>query len=871
MIARPPKWIIKVLTAICPDHLQDEIEGDFFEHYSYLYSRKGSSYANRKSIGFLLLSAPRLISKRKYYNSINLDMLRNYVIVAFRNLKRQLGYSLINIFGLAVGLACCLLIGIYVLHELSFDKFHTDADSLFRVNIAYESSGISGKGYTTPTALLPSLKREFNEVEAGTRVYNIAMFSPVIVEYDDNKFQEEQFMFADSTFFDVFSFQLLIGNPNSALTKPRSVLLTESSVEKYFGDEDPSGKSIKVDGRDYLITGIMKDIPDNSHLQFDFLASFTSIRASQSEIWGSANYATYVKMRSGASIDKIEEAAAAAAMKQLGEYLGDTKITFDFMKLTDIHLRSDIPDEMQPQNDIKYIYVLSLVGLLILVIACINYMNLSTARSMERAREVGMRKVLGAVRRQVFYQFIGESTIITCLSLVIALVIVNISLPTFNQLTAKQLVVSDIFSGELVIGIIGIFLLVSFLAGAYPALTLSSFDPGSVLKGSFKRSKSGNLVRRILVVIQFGISIFLIIGTLVIYKQLSFMRDKKLGYNNENVLIIPTDNEVNDKFERIRTVLESRSDVSGVSIASESPTEINGGYTIEIPGLTDDPVSLNAVTVDRDFVKNMGMRLISGRHFTDADVESSTKGKREDRFYGFIVNQELLRTVFSNEEDIIGMRAELNGRVGEIIGVVEDFHFTSLHRKINPLILMVEPSQYNKLFIRIKPENIQQTLISLEDDWKEIIGGRPFIFEFMDDEYDSLYNQEMRLSRVFTFFAILAVVIACLGLFGLVSFAVEQRNKEIGVRKVLGATVPGLFLLVSKDFSKLVLIAFFVSAPLSYWLLNNWLGDFEYRTDVGILPIILAIVLSMAVALLTVSYQSIKAAQRNPADTLRSE
>jgi len=868
---QPPKWITYFLSRVCPDALQDEIIGDMHEYYAYLVKTKGYKTAKRRMVGFMLASTPRLLLNRRYHKPTSIDMLRNYIVIALRNIRRQWGYSLINIFGLAVGLACCLLIGIYVNHELSYDQFHAKADQLYRVNVTYSTAGQSSKMYMTPTALLPNMKREFNEVKNGARVFNVGIFSPKVLQKGNVKYQEERFFYVDSAFLDLFSFQLIKGNPNKALSAPNSIVITEATAQKYFGDDEPMGEFIKVDGKDYTITGVLQNIPNNSHLQFDVLASFSSLRVASKEIWGSANYATYVELAEGANPEVLAQNVQQMVTKKLGDSMGDLQIQFELMPLTDIHLYSDVPNEIQPQNDIRYIYVISVVGLLILIIASINYMNLATARSAERAREVGMRKVLGAVRNQLFYQFIGESLILTIIASILALLIVSMFLAPFNDLTGKLLEFKDVFNSTILLGVGAIVLLVSFFAGAYPALSLASFVPAKVLKGRFTRSRSGNLMRQMLVVFQFSISIFLIIGTLVIYKQLSYMRDKKLGYNKENVMILPTDREVNKNFSTLKNVLERRNDVLGLASASESPTEINGGYSLKLPGLLNDPVSINAVSVDPGFVQTMGIGLSAGRDFNENDLKLSTLEDYEKREYNFLVNEQFLKHVMLSPDEAVGREASLNGRNGKIVGIIDDFHFASLHSKISPLVLFLEPTQFNKLFIRIKPQSMQKTLMAIENEWKQIVPGRPFVFQFMDDEYEALYKNEARLSKVFTLFAVLAIIIACLGLFGLVSFAVEQRQKEIGVRKALGASVSSLFLLISMDFSKLVLISFVIAAPLGYWVMNNWLTDFEYRVSVGFLPIILAVVCTLLVAFLTVSYQSMKAAFINPAETLRAE
>lgn len=802
-------------------------------------------------------------------------MLKNYFKIAARNLVKKFGYSFINIFGLAVGLACCLLLTLFIMDERSYDKFHKDADNIYRANMMYNYGGRSGKMYHTPTALLPNILREFSEVKTGTRLFDVSIFSPVVVQMADKQFQENKFLYADSTFFDVFSFPLVHGDPDKVLAAPNSVVLTQSTAKNYFGNENPIGKVLKINNsQEFQVTGVALDLPHNSHFHFDFLASFNSLAASKSEVWYSANYATYIVFDNPENKTKIESGVSEMAQRQMGEHFtkeGNT-LAFDMMPVTDIHLYSDLPVEFEPQGDIKTIYIFGLIGLLILTIACINYMNLATARSADRAREVGMRKVLGAHRQQLFYQFMGESLIITTISAILAFAFVGVVLTPFNAFTGKIFTIADLFSQPIVVGAAVAVLLVSLLAGAYPALSLSSYEPGSVLKGSFKRSSKGGLLRQLLVVVQFSVSIFLIIGTLVIYKQLNFMRETRLGYEKVNVLILPTDREVNKNFDRIKSQLESRPDVIGVSIASENPANINGGYTVHVEGMeSDKTISVNAVTVDKDFISNMGMSLAHGKDFTEADVERSTKAVVEEREYSFIVNEQLLKDVFISPDEAIGLKTSLNGRSGRIVGVVNDFHFSSLKNKINPLVLFIEPAQYNEIFIKIKPDNISETLAGIGNDWKTLVPHRPFDYRFLDQEYDALYKSELRLGNIFTLFAVLAIVIACLGLLGLVAFTVEQRTKEIGIRKVLGATLTGLFILVSKDFTRLVIIAFLIAAPLGYYLMTQWLSEFEYKVNIGIAPVAVAIVVTLFLSLVTISFQSIKAALMNPVDTLRNE
>ncbi|UII32363.1 ABC transporter permease [Fulvivirga ulvae] len=802
-------------------------------------------------------------------------MFKNYFKIAVRNLINKSGYSFINIFGLAVGLSCCLLLVLYITDERSYDRFHEQSENIYRVNATYEYGGSSAKMYNTPTALLPGILREFSEVKTGTRLFDVSIFSPVVVQYNLQKFQEKKFFYADSTFFNVFSFEMIQGNPSTALVQPNSLVITESAAKKYFGDTNPMGKVLKINNtQDFQVTGVVEDTPNNSHFHFDFLASFYSLNASKSETWYSANYATYIVFENTASQHKLEKEITTFVTAQLGEEFASSGYSFsyDLMPITDIHLYSDVQAEMEPQGSIENVYIFTVIGILILLIACINYMNLATARSADRAREVGMRKVMGAFKKQLFYQFMGESVIITLLATAISIVIVSMVLGPFNAFTGKTLTTDHLLAPNILTGLSAIVIVVSLLAGAYPALSLASFQPGDVLKGSFRRSAKGNLLRKMLVVVQFSISIFLIIGTLVIYKQLNFMRDKKLGYNKENVLVISTDKEVNKNFERIKQQLEAKPDVLGVSIVSENPANINGGYSIHVEGMEGEKtLSVNAVTVDKDFVSNLGMEMIEGKPFTEADTERSTREDSNDREYSFLVNEELARQILLSPEDIVGRRAMLNGRNGIVKGVLSDFHFSSLKNKINPLVLFIEPAQYNEILIRIKPADMERTLASVGALWAELVPHRPFDYRFLDQEYQKLYDNELRLGDIFTLFASLAIIIACLGLFGLVAFTVEQRTKEIGIRKVLGATIANLFLLVSTDFTRLVLLAFLITAPLAYYAMSQWLSDFEYRVTVGLLPVLVAIFLALLLSLITISYQSVKAALMNPVDTLRNE
>jgi len=868
----------KIISWWCAADYREEVLGDLEEEFYKAVDERGLVKAKKMYWWTATKSLRPYLRKSnqqtQYYNNSNpIDMFKNYFKIAIRSMLKQRLYAGINVIGLGIGLACCLLIGMFINHELSYDRFHENAGNIHRVELNYSYSGMTGKTAMTPTALLPTLNREFTTIESGTRVFRVGMFSPIAIQNGKDQYQEEGFLYVDSTFFDVFTFPLISGTPDRVLSEPYSIVLSESTANRYFGSTDVVGNSLLVSNTEYLITGVVEDVPNNSHLTFDMLGSFSSLSAAKKEIWGSANYTTYVALNEKSDVAQLTSDFNGRLTEWMdpGYFLGGNESSYNFKPIKDIHLRSEIEAELEPQGSIKYVYIFGLIGLLILIIACVNYMNLATARSADRSREVGMRKVLGAIRKQLFYQFIGESFVVTMLAIVVALVLVNFLLPSFNMLTGKVLSMSALLSPVFLIGILGVILIVGFMAGAYPALALSGFKPVDVLKGSSFKSRSGVWVRKSLVIFQFGISIFLIIGTMVIYKQLNFMSNKKLGYSKDNVLVIPIDRKIRNEYDQIKTELLGQQDVVNVSVGSDSPAEVMGGYSIAVEGMSDKAnLGINAVTVDKDFVKTMEMEIIAGTDFTDSDVQLSTLEKRDDRQYAFIVNEELLKQLYIAVDEAVGLKAQINGRMGEIRGVVKDFHFAPLHKKINALAMFIEPAQYNLMLIKVKSDRMIETMENLGSSWKTLVPHRPFEYEFLDQEYARLYSSEQRLGKIFTVFASLAIVIACLGLFGLISFTAIQRSKEIGVRKVFGASVSGLVMLISADFAKLVLVAFLLAAPLGYYAMDTWLQDFEYRISVGLVPIFASVVLAVLIAFLTISYQAIKSALLNPADVLKN-
>lgn len=797
-------------------------------------------------------------------------MIKNYLSIAFRSLVKYKFFTILNIAGLTTGLAACLLLATWIRHELSYDNFHDKSDRLYRVSLEYSFGGQRAKTAVSPTALLPTLQRSFPEVEGGVRFYNPANYNPYIVRYENKVFQEKKFLYADSTFFDIFSFDVYAGTRQHLLTKPNSIVLTRSAARKYFGEADPVGKAIEVnDGNEYLVTGLVEDAPDNSTIQFDFIASFSSLAASRDVIWWSANYQTYIVLHESSDISALSKKTQDIVQEALADELGNPGdyVKYNFMPMRDIYLRSDVQEPV-PVGSMQYVFIFGAVAVLVLLIACINYVNLATARSAERAREVGIRKVIGAERRQLFMQFIGESLVITLLSMCLAIFLSKVALPAFNELTGKSFNSSVLFAPSTLAFYILSSLLLAFAAGAYPALAITSFNPAEVLKGNFRTSRKGLWLRKSLVVFQFCISVVLVIGTLVVHKQLSFIQNRELGYKRDNIIVIPLDNKTIDRYPQIKTEVLRNSIALNIGRASESPTSINAGYSISAEGTGNSAgMIVTANSVDETFIPTMGMKLISGRNFTDADMKRAAT----DTLYSFILNESALKEIGLTPDEAIDVHVNMNGIKGSIIGVVKDFHFASLQKRIAPLVLFNDPDNYNYLFLALKPGNPAPAISTIRGVMQNLAPHRPFEFVFLDEQYNQMYNNEQRLGRIITTFACMAIVIACLGLLGLVAFAASQKTKEIGIRKVMGATPANIVLLITREFAKLVVVGIALGLPLAFWSMDRWLEGFAYRTNVGALPLLLSSGLCLLISFGAASYQAIQASLLDPATTLRSE
>jgi putative ABC transport system permease protein len=795
-------------------------------------------------------------------------MIRNYFKIALRHLGKNKLYAFVNIFGLAVGITSCLLIGIYIWQELSYDKFHKKADRIARVTWEYNFGDADTKTVTTGTRVGPELARRFPEVKSYIRLLKY----PRVLSYGDKMFDEQNFLYADSAFFSVFSFPLLEGNPKTVLDAPDKMVITESMSKKYFGTEKPIGKTIKVGGtKDFLVTGIAADAPDNSQIKFDFVGTFTSLNASKTEKWNEANYITYLLMGDKHQFNglqsKINNYINQVAKDEM-KLPANQFMAYHLEPLTKVHLHSKL-DGLEPNNNIIYIYIMAIVAVLILLIACVNYTNLSTAQSAKRSAEISMRKVMGARRNQVFYQFISESFLLTLCAILLALAITVLLLPYFNQLSGKNLQVTNLLRPVTAVILFFLAIIIALLAGAYPALVLANSKLIQVLKSGFTFTGSDGL-RKSLIVFQFVISIFLIISTIIILQQLSYIRNKDLGYNKEQVVVLPVDRQISERYDDIKKAMAANQEVLSVAGAYEEPTHIDWGdgiYSKE----NNKEITVNALPVDEDIVKTLGLKIIAGSDYNLIDVKQfDTSNNGDDLRYTFMLNESAVKALGWTPQEAIGKTIE-KGREGVVKAVVKDFHFRSLHEPINPLVIFMDKRLVGSMFVKLSGNNIPLALKNLEKTWKERIQHRPFEYHFLDDDYAALYKTEQRTAGIFSSFSMLAILLACLGLFALTAYAMAQRTKEIGIRKILGATIPDILRLVSKDFLKLVLIALIIAVPIAWFAINKWLAGFSYRIDVHWWVFVVAGMVILVIAFVTISMQAIKTAIANPVKSLRTE
>jgi len=797
-------------------------------------------------------------------------MLKSFIKIAWRNLRKNKLYTFVNILGLTIGIASCILIGLYVTHELGYDRFNQRADRIARITMEFTDGTTVDRSALSGTKVGPQFQRTFPAITAYTRTI---LYTPTI-SVEDRTFNESRFLFADSAFFNIFSFPLIKGNPSTALSAPNQVVLTESMAKKYFPGQDPIGKTIKVNNaREYTITGIANDAPDNSQVQFNFIASFTSLPSSKQEIYWTANYTTYLLLARPEDMGAVQKQITAymqtpAVRKEAGE---KSHLTYHLEPLTSVHLHSSL-DGLEPNGNITYIYILSAIAVLILIIACVNYTNLATAQSQGRTGEISIRKVLGAGKGQLFRQYLGESILLTFMALVLAVFVSIQLLPLLNNVSGKSLTAYSLLKPLPVLTLLLLGLVVSFLAGAYPAFVLSSIRLMNILKSGFRMSSSGGNLRKSLIVVQFVISVCLMISTMVILQQLSYIRNKKLGYDKDHVLVLPASDEIHTRYDAVKAAVKQIPQVVDAGGASGTPVYV--GWTDGLSAVTETGnknFTVKAIPCDADFVKTLGMQLVAGEQFTPGDAHLMTIPDTSKNFrYTFILNESAVKALGWTPQQAIGRTVE-KYYPGTVRAVVKDFHFSSMHEAISPLILFLDTQWVNNIYVKVSGKDIPGTIARLQTIWKEYSPHHPFEYHFLDEDYNTLYKTETRTGQLFGTFSITAILLACLGLFALAAFTTAQRTKEIGIRKVLGASLTSLAGMLSKDFLKLVVIASLIALPLSWWAMDKWLQEFVYHINLSWWMFAAVILLALLIALVTVSFQAIRAGLANPVESLRSE
>jgi putative ABC transport system permease protein len=784
-------------------------------------------------------------------------MLWNYIKISFRKFRRQKFYSLLNIFGLATGMATVILIMLYVLDELSYDKFHAHEKDLYRV---VENQYYSGQPVfpvaVTPGPLAEALKDDFAEVEMATRVHS-AWNS---FQYEEARFDDHG-IYVDNDFFRMFSFPLLRGDTATVLKEINAIVLTQALAEKLFGNEEPVGKTVTVNRKHQaMVTGILKNIPKNSHLRFNFAMPMaqrlTEVKAFRDD-WGSNGLYTYVKLFSDASPGHLNSQIQKYLKKKIERSITDLYL----QPVSDIHLGEvSFVADLGGKGNKEYVRIFSIVAAFILVIACINFMNLATARAMKRAREVGLRKTIGAFRYQLIFQFLGESVMVALVAMCISLLMVDLLLAPFNTLTQKSLAIDyTAFSRAGIIPMcFGATVITGLLAGSYPAVFLSGFQPAQVLKGSSAGTRGGSTFRKALVVVQFSISIVMICGTMVIYSQMQYIRNRNLGWERENMILIPN----SQNYRTLKSQLLSHAQIKAVSASNQHPSYVqNSTSGIEWKGKSEEDVVLFHVQgVDYDYVETMKIELVMGRSFSKASPADTLST---------IINEEAMK-VLGFENPIGEHLSAGEDEIFTIVGVAKNFHFKSVHDKIEPLLLYIEREDFSNTLVRIEG-NPEEAVRSIEQEWKAVNPDQLFSYSFMNEDFDNLYRSESQTGIIFRYFSALAIVISCLGLFGLAAFTVEQKSREYGIRKVFGASVSRLFYLASSQFLFLVILAFFISVPIAWFWMRQWLSAFAYHVELSWVVFLTSGLLAVLIALITVSYQAGKVGFINPAKTLRNE
>lgn len=796
-------------------------------------------------------------------------MFKNYLKIAFRNISRYKGYSFINIFGLAIGIICCIFIFLYVHHEMSYDRYHADHNRIFRVAEDIQTKTANRIFAPVSPPLAPALKENFPQVEYAGRIMNL---SQRLVKYQDKIFYESNGFAADQEVLHIFTIPFLKGNPSKALVRPKTLVITKGTAVKYFGNDDPLGKTLKLNEQEYEVTGVVENPPANTHWKYNFLIPLKDYEKSPFMTnWHATMAYTYIKLAPDANANDFEKQVRHIADKYVGIKLKTWGEVYRYFlqPISDIHLYSHIRYEIESPGNPNMIIIFSTVGLLVLLIACINFINLTTARSGNRAKEVGLRKVVGGQRKQLILQFVGESFILALAALIAAMSFTGLIIPLFNNLLGTQFAPSSLYQLPVLLAMLALVLFIGLAAGLYPAFIQSGFKPASVLKASLGTGSTKSLLRKILVVMQFSISIILIIVTIGVHQQLQFMKHQYLGFDKEQKLVIPFGGgiSIEKNYNMVKNQFLKHSGILNATTSSNVPGRGVSNFAIKLVGEQDDKnQSMFHLYYDPDFIPNYNIKMVAGRGF---DKEMATDEKKTClinraalKAFGWPFPQQALGKVLNTGYGVRDLR---------IIGVTENFHYRGLQFQVEPLVMEWNPGQFRSMTLTVNTGNLGETMAIAEKTWKSLFPGHPFEYYFLDEGFNRQYLAEERTGALFGVFSILGQFIACLGLLGLAAFITRQRTKEIGVRKVLGASIPGITFLVSREFLKWVVLANIFAWPTAYIAMNKWLSSFAYRAPIGIWSFIVSALLALLVAIVTVSYQSIRAAAANPMEALRYE
>lgn len=868
----------------CHPDFQEDILGDMEEYYEVNLEEKGKAYANRKYFFDTLLLFRISLLKDNWFtqNIIRTTMVKNNIKVAYRSMMRHKFYSMLNLAGLAVSMAACVFIAIYVRDELSYDKHIQENERIYRIAAHIKYADNLFDIPAAPDPMAKRLKADFPEImEAGRTNGDFTQ----LVKVDEKYFRQERITYADQEWFNIFNLPLIRGDKAHLLDEPNTVVLEESVAKKFFGENDPMGRFINMNGSiDLKVTGVVADIPHNTHFNYHMFVSMLNNPGATQNQWLSNNYITYLKLNEVNDQEAVQAKFDEFVVRYVGPFAkqmmnidlkeaiasGGLELNYYLQPLTSIHLHSNLDFELGETGTIDYVYMFSIIGFFILMVACINFMNMSTARASVRAKEVGVRKVLGSARKQLIHQFLTESILSAALSFVVAIGLVYLILPAFNQLTDKQLTDPVFGAGGLWPYLVLAAILVGFLAGIYPAFVLSGYQPIKVIKGELAQGKGSRWMRNSLVIFQFTTSIFLIIASAVIYGQLNFLQNKKLGFNKDQIIIVNETQLLGDQIEAFKTELQRNPIIESASISGYIPaTNVNNDYPLlpEEATTPDDGVSTQNWSVDYDYLRTYDIELADGRFFSREYPSDS---------FAIVLNETAIRR-FGYEENPIGRKVKtlggLNGNPSQqytIIGVMKDFQFKSMMTEVQPHALYLRPSN-GAVSVRFNKEATADVVKVVSDSWDKFSGGMPLDYQFLDQIFADNFKVQNKVKTIFSVFAVLAITIACLGLFGLAAFITEQRKKEIGIRKVLGASRITLLNLLFNSFNKLILISALLAIPLAWWYTEGWLSNYPVRIGLNPLTFILGVLSVLIVAWVTVGYQSLKATKRNPVDNLRYE